>query len=309
MSGSSSTPSWPGGVALGVQLSGLVPTYARSLGDVPALAQELESLGVHDIVYGEHLAYLPSMHHPSGRQLGRIGRSSVIGDALLLFAAIAASTRRLRVCTSVILAALHEPVLLAKQAATLDQISAGRFMLGVGSGWSADEYLALGVPFKERFARMEESVAACRALWRSAPSSFHGKWTNFDDVLSEPAPVSPNGVPIWWGGNATPITARRVARSGDGWIASEAASYDDLARGTELLGVACTEHGRAPEEVGIRATLPALPDRMAAEAAADHILSHAQRFASVGVTHLTVPLAAYCAEPDSGLELLRRITT
>jgi alkanesulfonate monooxygenase SsuD/methylene tetrahydromethanopterin reductase-like flavin-dependent oxidoreductase (luciferase family) len=281
--------------ALGIQLSGMMPSHARALAEVAELMAELESVGATDVVYGEHLLYASKMVHPTGRQLGRVERTSYVGDVLVLFAAIAARTSHMRLCTSVVLAALHEPALLARQAATLSDLSGGRFVMGVGSGWS-----------DERFARMEEVVGACRALWSSAPASFQGKYVHFDDVISDPAPVG-GDVPVWWAGKATPTTARRVVCLGDGWVASEASAETDIAAGIELIGRRCADEGRDPGSVGIRATLPR-PAESFASAGLDERIAHAragiERYARLGVTHVTIPLGAYSSDRADGTKLV-----
>jgi probable F420-dependent oxidoreductase len=292
--------------ALGIQLSGMMPSHARALAEVAELMAELESVGATDVVYGEHLLYASKMVHPTGRQLGRVERTSYVGDVLVLFAAIAARTSRMRLCTSVVLAALHEPALLARQAATLSDLSGGRFVMGVGSGWSRAEFDAIGVRFDERFARMEEVVGACRALWSSAPASFQGKYVHFDDVISDPAPVG-GDVPVWWAGKATPTTARRVVCLGDGWVASEASAETDIAAGIELIGRRCADEGRDPGSVGIRATLPR-PAESFASAGLDERIAHAragiERYARLGVTHVTIPLGAYSSDRADGTKLV-----
>ena len=292
--------------ALGVQLSGMIPTHARTLAEAVGLMAELESAGAADVVYGEHLLYAPTMVHPTGRQLGRVERTSFVGDVLVLFAAIAARTTHMRLCTSVVLAALHEPALLARQAATLSELSGGRLVMGVGSGWSRVEFDALGIPFHERFARMEEVIAACRELWTNAPASFHGKYADFEDVVSDPPPAG-GSVPVWWAGKATSATAGRVVRLGDGWVVSEASTEADIAAGIELIQRRCAEEGRDPATIGIRATLPR-PSAPPPDAPFEQRVAHArdgiERYGRLGVTHVTLPLGAYSPDRDDCADLV-----
>jgi len=106
---------------------------------------------------------------------------------------------------------------LAKTVATVDRLSGGRFIFGVGVGWLAEEFEALGVPFERRGHRTREYIEVMRKLWTERSSSHQGEFVKFTNVLSYPKPVSDNGVPVWFGGESNPAL-RRVAEYGDGWI-------------------------------------------------------------------------------------------
>jgi len=287
--------------SFGMKLGGLVPKYARSIADLPALAAEFERMGVDDVIHGEHILFAPRMPHPGepAATHGRTGRRSDVSDVTVLLTAIATRTTRLKVVTGVVLAAAHPFALLAKQTATLDVLSGGRLVLGVGSGWFADE-------FQDRYAIMEETVRAVRKLWTSDISSFAGKWINYENMVSEPAPVTPGGVPVWWGGKSTAAMARRVATMGDGWIAAQAASYDDIALGMERIEAACGRAGRDFAEVGVRVTLPRMPGEgpWAKDAVIEHAVAAERRLSGLGVTHYTIPLDLYRLELDATEELV-----
>jgi probable F420-dependent oxidoreductase len=111
----------------------------------------------------------------------------------------------------------HNPLVLAKTVATVDRLSAGRFILGVGVGWLAEEFEALGVPFERRGQRTREYIDVMRKLWTERSSSHQGEFVKFTNVLSYPKPDSDKGVPVWFGGESNPAL-RRVAEYGDGWI-------------------------------------------------------------------------------------------
>jgi len=144
-------------------------------------------------------------------------------DPLALLAAIAARTERIAIGTAVLLAALREPVLLAHALATLDRISQGRLIAGLGSGFAAPEtermFAATGAPYATRVARLREIVAAMRALWagRGEPVSFAGRHVAFDDVRLAPPPIAPTGPPIWLAGGGEKAE-RRAGALGDGWL-------------------------------------------------------------------------------------------
>lgn len=294
----------------GVKLTGLIPKYAPNIAGLPDFVVELERIGYDEVVHGEHILWGEKMKHPGvDAPHGRVTRSSNISDVMVLFGAIASRTRRIRMCAGALLPALHQPPLLAKQAATLDHLSDGRFELAVAGGWFEAEYAALGVPFEERFGRMEEAVAVCRALWNEAQATFHGKWTHFDRMLLEPAPVTPGGPLVWWGGKGTaPATVRRVIELGAGWAASEGATYEEVVAANDSLTEACAAAGRDRSTVSIRASLPSRREdveRMASVSdCIDYLVAGRDRLAAAGVTHFTLPLAAFDFDPDALTEVL-----
>src|ERR1700732_4743498 len=171
----------------------------------------------------------------------RLGFDSVgVGDALLarprhdpltLLAAVAARTRKVALGTAVFLPAQRNPVVLAHQLATLDQISEGRLVLGAGIASDVPniraEFAAAGVPFEGRVGRMMEGLRLARALWTGNPVNWEGRWPVKDGVLG-PTPHRPGGPLIWMAGSVRPAI-ERAARHFDGWFANEA----DLARWTE----------------------------------------------------------------------------
>ncbi len=141
-------------------------------------------------------------------------------DPLTLLAAVAARVPRATLGTAVLLPALRNPVLLAHQVATLDQISEGRFVLGVGIARDVPniraEFAACGVPFEKRVGRMMEGLRLCRAFWRGEPVDWDGRWPVRGGVLA-PVPHRPGGPPIWIGGNS-PASLQRVGKWFDGWF-------------------------------------------------------------------------------------------
>ena len=138
-------------------------------------------------------------------------------DPFLALTVAAVATTRLKLGTSVLLIGERNPLLTAREAASLDQISAGRFLLGVGVGWSREEYVAMGVPWERRGDRCDEYIQAMKELWTTPRSSFHGEFCDFDDAISFPKPVQDPHLPVLVGGNTGPAL-RRAARWGDGWF-------------------------------------------------------------------------------------------
>ncbi len=167
-------------------------------------------------------------------------------DPLLPLAYIAASTKRIKFGTYVIILPQHHPLYLAKQMATLDVLSRGRTFIGIGSGWLKEEFDALGIDFHARGARTDEAIQAMRALWRDNPSSFHGKHFNFGPLKSFPKPVQKGGIPILVGGISAPAI-RRAARYGDGFLAVPGGG--GLAVLIDKLRQECTRIGRNFDEI------------------------------------------------------------
>jgi probable F420-dependent oxidoreductase len=292
-------------VSFGVKLPGLVPAYVPSLREIPDLAVELERLGFDDVMDGEHILYAADMDHPGGAgnfEHSRLEQRSDRSDTLVMFSAIAAKTTRIKMISGILLAAAHPFAVLARQAATLDVLSDGRFVLGVGAGWNAAEFDQMGIPAQQRAARTEETIRACQELWSPGLSTFRGRWIDFRDVICEPAPVTPGGVPVWWGGNArSKPTARRVVTLAAGWLAREAADYDELAESIEAIHDACERYGRDPATIGVRASLTATADWNAAKSVdnlTERAVDRARRLAGIGVTHFNVPLGYYGIDLD-----------
>src|SRR6478735_61205 len=159
-------------------------------------------------------------------------------DPLIGLSFAAAATSTIGIATGVLLLPEHNPVLVAKQAATLDTLSDGRFTLGIGIGWSREEFDALGVPFERRGARTAEYVAAMRTIWRDDVASFDGEFVTFDSVRVNPKPFDGGSIPIVLGGNSD-AALRRVAGWGDGWYGFNLPGVADVADRIAYLGDQC----------------------------------------------------------------------
>jgi probable F420-dependent oxidoreductase len=159
-----------------------------------------------------------------------------IADPFTTLAYVAACTSTIRLGTGICLVPEHNPLVLAKTVATVDRLSGGRLILGVGVGWLAAEFAALGIPFERRGARTREYVEVMRKLWTEPRSSHSGEFVKFEGVLSYPKPMATN-VPVWFGGES-PAALRRVTEYGDGWLGfkvSPAAAGDKIRHNEELL--------------------------------------------------------------------------
>jgi probable F420-dependent oxidoreductase len=187
-------------------------------GRIRTITTTAERLGFSTIWAPEHVVlleqYASKYPYSSGQFPAPV--DTPIADPFTTLAYAAAYTSRIRLGTGICLVPEHNPLVLAKTAATLDRLSGGRFILGAGVGWLAEEFQALGISFDRRAQRTREYIDVMRKLWTEPRSSHQGEFVNFSNVLSYPKPVG-NGVPVWFGGESGPAL-RRVAQYGDGWL-------------------------------------------------------------------------------------------
>jgi probable F420-dependent oxidoreductase len=169
-------------------------------------------------------------------------------DPYVMFAAIAARTTTLTIGTSVALPAQHDPVTLAKQVATLDVISGGRFVLGVGYGWNREEMATHGVEYATRREQVREAVECMRALWRDHEASYDGNFYRLEPSWAYPKPVQPGGPPVLIGGAAGPKLFASIAAWADGWMPIGAGG---LAKNLPALREAVHAAGRDPDALRI----------------------------------------------------------
>jgi probable F420-dependent oxidoreductase len=230
-----------------------------------ALVRMLEDLGCESVWTVEHVvvpgSYRPVYpYHPSGRMSLR--PDDDVPDPLHWLTFAAAHTTHLRLGVAMLILPEHHPVHLAKRLSTVDNLSGGRLLAGVGVGWLREEYEALGVPFEARGRRADEYLAAMRALWTRAPASFSGEFVAFDGVYCTPRPVRPDGVPIVVGGHSA-TAARRAARFGAGFYPL-GVDVERLAALLDVLRAECADLDRDPAEVEVTARAPAKPADLAA---------------------------------------------
>jgi probable F420-dependent oxidoreductase len=219
-----------------------------------AMAAACEEFGIESVWTVEHVVVpkgyeSPYPYSPTGRMPGP--EDSPIPDPLIWLTYMAAHSQNLRLCTGVLILPQRNPLVLAKEVATLDVLSKGRVSLGVGVGWLAEEFAALGIPFAERAARTDETIAALRAAWSQNPATHHGEHFNFTDVHVLPAPAQPGGVPIVIGGH-TPAAARRAGRLGDGFFPAQS-SIEELPGLLEVMHKAAADAGRDGDAIEVTA--------------------------------------------------------
>jgi probable F420-dependent oxidoreductase len=242
------------------------------------LGRALEDRGFDSLYVPEH-THIPVGRRtpfPGGGELPK--RYAHTHDPFVGLAFAAAATKKLLVGTGICLVPQHEPIVTAKAIATLDQLSNGRFVFGIGGGWNVDEMENHGARYETRFKMMREYVLAMKALWTQDEASYHGEFVDFDPVWSWPKPAQRPHPPIILGGESD-HTLRRVIDYCDGWFPRPRGGFD-VVQGVERLRRMATEKGRNPatlttivfgapndakalesyEKAGIESALLAIPD-------------------------------------------------
>ena len=214
-----------------------------------AMARAAEDAGFESLWTVEHVVVPAGYgseypYDPSGKMPG--GEEFPIPDPLVWLSYVAAATTTIRLGTGILILPQRNPVVLAKELATLDHMSGGRMELGIGVGWLEEEFDAIGVPFGERGRRTDDHVAAMRALWSEDKATYHGPFTDFDDCISLPHPVN-GSIPVHVGGH-TDIAARRAGRLGDGFFPGRGET-GELARLFAVVRDTAVEHGRDPSTI------------------------------------------------------------
>ncbi len=207
----------------------------RCIDEVIAEAQLAESCGFDSCFFGEH--------HQD--------KDGFLPSPLIVAAAVAARTSRLRVGTSVILLPLHHPVRVAEDAITLDLVSKGRVVLGVGIGYQPSDFHAFSVPMEDRLGRFEESVEILRRCWTGEPFSFHGKYYTLEDVQVRPRPFQIPGPPLWIGASV-PAAARRAGRIADGFVGTPSTGMKNAVALADVYKEEARAAGRRPQIVQMR---------------------------------------------------------
>lgn len=226
---------------------------------IDAVAQAAEACGFATLWAGEHVVMVDRSEsrypYSSDGQIAVPAAADWL-DPLVGLSFAAAATTEINIATGVLLLPEHNPVLLAKQAASLDSLSRGRLILGVGVGWSREEFAALGIPFARRGDRATEYLRAMRVLWRDDVASFEGEFASFSAVRVNPKPVRDRRIPIVVGGNSD-AALRRVAASGDGWYGFNLAGVDAVRERVGALSELCREARRDIGELHVAVALAA----------------------------------------------------
>ena len=227
------------------------------------VAQYAEQAGLDSLWAGEHIV-LPSPQpadYPIAPEIPFL-------DALVALTLAAAHTTTITLATAILELPLHQPVLLAKQLASLDVVAGGRLVVGVGVGYLPAEFAALGVPLDERATRTDEFIDAMRALWTMEAPEFHGRHVELEGVDANPRPVRPGGPPILIGGNSA-LARRRAITNASGWIPADL-DLDATRAARAALDRELAELGR-PDSLGpFEFTVISPDNRLTAESVAGY---------------------------------------
>lgn len=225
--------------------------YREGPSGVKNLIRGIEQIGFHELDMFDHVV----MGYPTeNRRAPFYSPTMPILEAFTLLSFAAAVTERIKLGTSVLVLPQRNPTLVAKQVSSLDTLSDGRVMLGVGIGWQRAEYEALGEDYATRGRRMDEAIDVLRAYWRDEHVNYEGKHYTIDDMAMEPKPPQAQHIPIWIGGTR-PRSLQRVVNKGDGWMAMNAPGDPPLEEQIARLQSYAEVANRDPATIGLRMSL------------------------------------------------------
>ena len=205
-------------------------------------------------------------------------------EAFVTLAALSTVTQRVKLATGVLILPLRDPVLVAKQAATIDAFSMGRLILGVGVGWEPDEYRFLNADFTQRGRRCDEWLGIIRQVWRGTGITVSSETFQIEDGVSEPMPVQPGGPPVLVGG-ASEASLRRAAQLGDGWVPASYVSMETIVEGMQKIKAQAP-----PDHKGLVYVFRKPAGSFAETSAVDHMLSSLSALQEAGVHHSVLVL-------------------
>ena len=271
------------------------------------LARAAEDAGIDRIVVVDHVVMGP---HTENYVWGKfpVPPDAPWLEPLTVLASVAAVTARLRLATGILIAPLRPAAFLAKQVATLDQMSGGRIDLGVGTGWQREEYDAQGLSFENRGQLLDDTLAACRVLWRDTPAALDAPTLSFEDIYCMPKPVQPGGVPIWIAGTLHARNLSRMVEHGAGWIPIMGETVEGIAAGAQRIREAFTAAGRDPSTLQVQAPLRmAKGDNGHFDVAAS--MASVPELVAAGATDVIVTLRAFAADVASAPDAMVRLRT
>jgi probable F420-dependent oxidoreductase len=299
-------------VRVGVSLPNVGLDHGKEM--LLPVAEAADRLGFDSVWVAHHvtLPYDRSSRYPYGHSGTEVAMSPGMQwlDPLVTLAMVGAVTDRVRLGTSVLVLPYRNPVNLAAEAAALDVLSDGRFVLGVGAGWMEEEFRALGIDPAERGSRTDEHIEVMRTLWTQDPASFDGRFTACEGIVLATTPRTDGGPPIWVGGN-TDAALRRALRLGDGWHGFEVYP-EDLPGVHERLARMGREVGRDPADLTlsvVRGLMPPgreeesfIPDRRMLGGSAESIVDELGRYAEQGVDLVVIQVSLLAPLVPDALE-------
>jgi probable F420-dependent oxidoreductase len=269
------------------------------------LGRAAEDAGIDRVVVVDHVVMGP---HTEKYVWGKfpVPPDAPWFEPLTMLTAIAGATTQVRLATGILIAPLRPAAFLAKQVATLDQMSDGRVDLGVGTGWQREEYEAQGLDFEQRGQLLDDTLAACRVLWRDTPAALDTPTLSFREIYCEPKPVQPGGVPIWIAGTLHARNLARLVEYGAGWIPIMGESIDGIAAGVVRIREAFTAAGRDPSELKVQA-----PVRMVMDddrrPDLDASIASVPDLVAAGATDVIVTLKAFARDAAGGPDAMTRM--
>jgi probable F420-dependent oxidoreductase len=247
------------------------------VGAVRAYGQGVEALGYrHLLAYDHVLGADPAVH--TGWS-GPYDAATTFHEPFVMFGFLAGVTTTLELVTGIIILPQRQTALVAKQAAEVDLLAEGRFRLGVGLGWNAVEYEALGQPFDQRGRRLSEQIGLLRRLWTEPSLSHAGRFDTITGAGLNPLPLQ-RPIPIWIGGSSD-AAYRRIGRLADGWF-PQLRPGDDLDRARAVVADAAREAGRDPERLGLEGRVTWDPADLT------RFERQVERWRALGATHLSI---------------------
>jgi probable F420-dependent oxidoreductase len=234
--------------------------------DPASLARAVEERGFESLFVPEH-THIPASRitpYPAGGELPQEYSHTL--DPFVALTAAATATERLNVGTGICLVIERDPIVTAKEVASLDHVSGGRFLFGVGAGWNVEEMANHGTDSRRRFAIMRERVEAMKAIWTEDEAAYHGRHVDFDPIWSWPKPVQKPHPPVMVGGNG-PKVLERVVAFGDEWLPNRFGDEQKFVARVRELQELAREAGREPIPVTLLGPPrdPEIVERLAAE--------------------------------------------
>lgn len=258
-------------------------------------AQAVEGMGYTHVLAYDHV--LGANPNRPGGWTGTYTHENPFHEPFVLFSFMAALTTKLEFTTGIIILPQRQTALVAKQAATLDVLSGGRFRLGIGLGWNEVEYISLNENFHNRGRRMEEQIEVLNALWTQPLITFQGKWHTIPDAGLNPLPVQ-RPIPLWFGGHADAVL-RRCAKWGAGWMPNYR-TVEQAAPALAALEQYLAANGRSRRDLGLEARIHYVKGDVNAWR------TTIDEWAAAGATHLTInTMGSGFSKPDDHINALR----
>jgi probable F420-dependent oxidoreductase len=244
--------------------------------EVRSYVQSVEQLGYTHLVAYDHV--LGVDRHLQPDFVGQYDVDSTFHEPLILFGYLAGITNSIELVTGIIVAPQRQTAVMAKQAAEVDLLSGGRLVLGVGVGWNAFEYTALGQDFSTRGARLDDQIALVRALWTQRTVTWDSRFDHITAMGISPRPTK-GSIPIWIGARSD-AAYRRVGRLADGWFPRVSAG-PKFEHARQVVAAAARDAGRDPATIGVNC-------RLAWNGDLDSLVDRAARWIDLGATHLSI---------------------